>query len=380
MRITRRAWLAATAVSGGSLLGHGLFADPPRKTFKMARFPDDAPAKVSETEVTLELLTGAAAAAEHAQEWGQQLQKLNITFQTRQAITTDKPQVKEQKLGRLRRVTVVAVLDRNGKIICADRSFTLAQSEKLAEWIRELKAYGAQGAPQGKPLFGLDESQFTAVMKALSPTVEADTLGLTLDAVLGKLPLPAKYPLRMTPEAQRAARMRDPDKVLRQSSKGLSVGTALAASLGEFGLVFKPLRTPEGSIELSVAPREDDSDRWPLGWPLDPNKPQGQIAPALFKMVPVDLDEVPLTDVLVAASNASEVPIVIDYHAIDQLGIDLSELKVTIAPRKTTWGLLLKQVTFSHKLGRRIVTDEASHPFVVITTLKESLKDNPAKK
>jgi len=65
--------------------------------------PEDSFAKAPETEVILELLTGAGAAAEHAQQWGQQLQKLNVTFQSRQGVSTDKPQVKEQKLGRLRR-------------------------------------------------------------------------------------------------------------------------------------------------------------------------------------------------------------------------------------------------------------------------------------
>ena len=303
------------------------------------------------------------------------MQKLNVTFQTRQGVSTDKPGVKEQKLGRLRRVTVVAILDRNGKIVCADRSFTLSQAEKLAEWIRELKSYGAQGTPQGKPMFGLDETQFTSVMQGLSPNVAVDTLGLKFDVALSKLPLPTKHPLRLTPEGKQAVKQLDPDKVLRQSVKGLSVGTGLAVVLSEFGLAYKPLRTPEGSIELSVFPRDDDSDLWPIGWPLDPSRPQGQVAPALFKMVPVELDDVPLTEVLEAASNASEIPILIDYFPIDQQEIDLSELKVSVPPRKTTWGLLLKHMTFTHKLGRRIVTDEAGRPLVLITTLKDSLKE-----
>ena len=375
MRITRRAWLAATAVSAGSLFGRDLCAEPPRKPIRTARVTEDSLVKAPETEVVLELITGEAAAAEHAQEWGQQLQKLKVTFQTRQGVAADKPHVREQKLGRLRRVTVVALLDRNGKIVCADRSFTLAQSGKLAEWIRELKSYGAQGAPQGKPMFGLDESQFTSVFKGLSPNVEADTLGLKLTAALSKLPLPAKHPLRLTPEGKQAAQKVDADKVLRQSVRGLSVGTGLAVVLSEFGLAFKPLRTPDGAIELSVFPREDDSEIWPIGWPLDPSRPQGKIAPALFKMVPVELNDVPLTEVLVAASNASEVPILIDYHPIDQQAIDLSELKVTVPQRTTTWGLLLKQMTFNHKLGRRIATDEAGRPLVLITTLKDSLKE-----
>jgi hypothetical protein len=198
---------------------------------------------------------------------------------------------------------------------------------------------------------------------------------LNFDTVLSKLPLPSKHPLRMTPDGKQAVKELDPSKTLQQSVKGISVGTGLAVVLSEFGLAFKPLRTPEGTIELSVFPREEDSELWPIGWPLDPSRPQGQIAPALFKMVPVELNDAPLTEVLSAASKASEVPILVDYFPIDQQEIELSELRVTVPARKTTWGLLLKQITFTHKLGRRIVTDEAGRPLVLITTLKDSLKE-----
>lgn len=380
MRITRRIWLTTSVVSGLTLLEERLSAQSPRQPIKTARLSDDGLAKAPETEVSLELITSAAAATEHAQAWGQRLQKLDIPFQTRQAVTGDKAELKEQKLGRLRRVTIVAVLDRNGKILCSDRAFTLAEADKLAEWIRELKTYGVQGAPHGKPLFGLDERQFGGVLRELSAPVEIDTEGLSLASVLGKLPLPEKHPLHMTPEAQRAIRDLDSDKKLRTNAQGLSVGTVLAAALSEFGLSFKPLRTPEGKIELSVSPRYAGQDAWPIGWPLDPEKPQGQLVPALFKTVPVALDDVPLTDVLTAASQASEVPLLIDHHAIEREEIDLRELKVTVPNRKTTWGLLLRQVTFPHKLGRRIVADDAGKPFVLITTLKETLKENPAAK
>lgn len=380
MLLTRRTWLATLVLSGANLLGERLHAQSPRKVIKTARVPDDGFVQAPETDVSLELIAGATAATEHAQAWGQRLQKLGIQFQTRQAVNGDKPEVKEQKLGRLRRVTVVAVLDRNGKILCSDRAFTLAEADKLAEWIRELKTYGAQGAPHGKPLFGLDERQFTGVMRELSAPVTAEATGLTLEAALAKLPLPEKHPLRITPEAQRAASTIDSAKRLRTDARGLSVGIALAATLAEFGLSFKPLRTPEGKIELAVSPREAGQDAWPIGWPLDPDKPQGQLVPALFKTVPVSLDEVPLTDVLTAASQAAEVPLLIDHQAIEKEQIDLSELKVTVANRKTTWGLLLRQVTTPHKLGRRIVADDSGKPFVLITTLKEALKENPATK
>lgn len=380
MLLSRRVWLTSTAVSISHLLVGRLSAQSPRKTIKTARLPDDGLASVSETEVSLELLSGAAAAAEHAQAWGQRLQKLNIPFQTRQAVTGDKAEVKEQKLGRLRRVTVVAVLDRNGKIVCQDRSFTLAEAEKLAEWIRELKAYGAQGAPQGKPLFGLDERQFGGLLRELSTPVEIDTEGLTLEAALTKLPLPAKHPLRTSVEAQRAIRELAADKTLKNDTRGLSVGTALAVLLSECGLIFKPLRTPEGKIELIVAPREENQEAWPIGWPLDSDTSRAKLIPSLFKTVPVALDDVPLTDVLTAASKTSEVPLLIDHQAIERAEINLAELRVTVPNQKTTWSLLLRRVTFPHRLGRSIMADDSGKPFVLITTLKETQKEAPAGK
>ena len=112
----------------------GLSAQSPRKPVQTTRLPDDGLNKAPETEVTLELIAGATAATEHAQAWGQRLQKLDVRFQMRQAVSGDKPEVKEQKQGRMRRVTVVAVLDRNGKILCHDRNFTLAEAEKLGPY------------------------------------------------------------------------------------------------------------------------------------------------------------------------------------------------------------------------------------------------------
>lgn len=371
MRITRRTLLATASLG----LCQPLFADPPRVT-KPAKRSEDQP----ETEVSLILLTDATSAAEHAQAWGQRLQKFEIGFQTRQAIAGEKLQVTEKKLGRLRQVAVVAQLDRNGKIVCQNRAFTLGDADKLADWIRELKAYGAQGAPNGKPMFGLDERQFNAVLKALSTPVEVETNGLTLDGSLQKLPIPREHPIRLTPEAERTIRELDRDKVVRQSLAGLSVGSVLAATLAEFGLSFRPLRTPSSKIELAISPRSDETDAWPVGWPLDPSKPQGQLVPALFQMVPVELNEAPLPDVLVAAAEASETPIVIDHFAIERQGIDLSEIKITIANRKTAWGVLLRQITTPHKLGSRLLTDDTGRPFVLITTSKVALKESPAAK
>ena len=113
MPFTRRKWLATSTLLGLQLFAGGLKGETPKSPLRTGRASEDAVAQAPETDVTLELISGAAAAAEHAQAWGQRLKQLEISFQTRQAVAGDKPQIKEQKLGRLRRVTVTAVLDRS---------------------------------------------------------------------------------------------------------------------------------------------------------------------------------------------------------------------------------------------------------------------------
>ncbi|MBM79071.1 MAG: hypothetical protein CMJ78_00560 [Planctomycetaceae bacterium] len=324
--------------------------------------------KVSETQVEFELLTGRSGQGLYAQKWGREFRTLGARLRIRRSVLDDKPQIKERMFGTIRKVTVTGVMDRSGKLIFPMRSFSLGHGKKLAEWIRELRTYGSQGSPEGKPLFGLNQGQFARIYNELSETVKGSTRELLLEKSIEKIGISSSFGINFAESANAYLKKRPRTPPVRQEYKEFSKGLALASLLNEYGLGFKPTRTPEGSLELQIRPLEVSLDRWPIGWP--PKTPNLKTAPKLYKMVPVELDKVALRDVLDAAATASGVPILVDYYHIEKEGGDISKEIVSYPSKRTTWSLLLKGVTNPIKLTRRLMIDENGRAFVWVTTIR----------
>ncbi len=321
------------------------------------------------TTVSVELFTGSEGVGLHAQQWQQVFAKLGVSFRARRAIFKDKPEVRERMLGSTRQVTVVGRLDRSGQIVLPDRTFRRSDAAKLAEWIRELKTFGAKGSPEGKQLWGLDKVQFSSLYSALGAMLAADLEGLDLETALAKMQLPARYPLRITTTARGWLSTEFPRAPAhRHSLKGLSKGTALAIVLNDYGLGFRPLRTPEGTIELAVDPFTKTTDVWPIGWEMAAIE-RRKAAPKMFQLVPVELEDVKLIDVLAAVSVKTDVPILIDHYRIAAKQIDLDNQRVSQKPSQVSWSLLIKRLANSAKLTREIKRDESGRPFVWISPL-----------
>jgi hypothetical protein len=328
--------------------------------------------KENKTIVIVEILTGKAGAGLKTQQWRPVFERLGVAVRIRQSVLNEEPEVVERKFGRLRQITLRGWLDRRGRLLFPDRTFVRGDAAKLREWIRELETYGAQGAPQGKPLWGLNKTQYGGIHTALSRKTVNEVEGLPLEAALEKLELPSEYPLRLTTTTRSWLATRFPGAPkTRKRLLGTSQGTALALLLDEYGLGFRPLRTPEGSIELVVDPLEKTTDAWPIGWDLRKLKLSRQkTAPKLFALIPVELENVKFLDVLNAVSIETDVPIHIDHYRIEARGTDLEKLRVSHPPRKSSWSLLLRRVTNPHKLMSCIRVDELGQPLVWITTLQ----------
>ena len=86
--------------------------------------------------------------------------------------------------------------------------------------------------------------------------------------------------------------------------------------------------------------------------------------------MPVDLDNLPILDVLTAISAKTKIPIRFDHYRIEAHRIDLEKTRVNYPPRKTSWSLLLRGVTNPNRLSYDLKIDELGQPFVWITTLK----------
>ena len=321
------------------------------------------PVSRSNTIVSVVLITSGNTAALQARHWTETLRRFDINFRIRSGRVSDMPGVVEVKQGQFRKVTVTGRLDRSGKLIFKDRVFKRSDGAKVGEWIRELKTYGSQGAPTGKPVWGLSKAQFGEVFRAMGSPVKKDVYGNSLPTALSGLGLPEDYPVRYSVDGKKAAA--GVKQTVRTRVKGQSLGTALALVLREYGLGFRPLRTPRGTIELVIDPLVKARDAWPVGWDLKMSRPK--TAPKMFEFVEVNLDKIKLSDLFRAVSVKTGVPIHVDHLATRVRGIDVDKLLFSYPRRKTGYSLLLRRATVPHKLTHKLRIDESGKPFVWVT-------------
>jgi hypothetical protein len=330
--------------------------------------------QVRSTMVELVLLTDGGGGLQ-AQQWRSALEPLDISISIRRGLEGEKLETKEKIIGTLRKVTATGTLGRSGKILFADRAFDPGDRQKIKEWINTLQTYGAQGSPEGQPLWGLTEEQFTAVYESLTEPTKSDLRDQELEKAVQALPLPSQYAVRWS-EAAKKRLARSPEKKLaRQSTQGFAVATALAVMLNDYGLGFRPNRTPTGDLELLIDVPETATDIWPVGWPL--KLPRQKAAPKLFTLQQVFFDDVPLAELLGKAAQGAEIPILFDYAQLDLQGKDWTELQITYLPRQATWHTVLRDALNKGKMSFDLWQDEAGQPFLLVTTLKS--KRNAAK-
>lgn len=317
------------------------------------------------TDVSVELLSDGKSSGLSSQRWGSAFGRLRVSVRIRRPLGSDRPDVTESRRGRTRYVRAIGKLERDGSITFPGRRFRLSDTARLAEWIRDLKTYGAQGNPNGQKGFGLSPQQFGLVFAALEAPVAESPAGLPLDRALSTLTLPSSLPLRLTEAAEEQLRANPPPAAAPDGLRGMSHGAALAILLHNAGLGYHPGRTPEGELELAIVPLAETEGVWPVGWPLE--RAPLHAMPKLVEVVPVELEDVPLTDVLTAASVKTGIPILIDTNRIEAANIQFSRLTVSQPLKKMTWSGLLDRATFPN-LMRELLQDEAGRPFIWVTT------------
>ena len=326
--------------------------------------PQGAPIK---TSISVTLLTETTGAALFAQEWGRIFRDLNISIRTRRSVLDDKPNIEENVRGTFREVRLIGVLDRKGEIHFPGHQFARKDLGKLKEWLNELKLYGAQGSPDSKPVWGLSTEQFKTVFAALAEPAPVNVQGLTLKAAIKKLDFPETLPVRFSIDAEKRF-SQDSQATIKPDLEKLAKGTVLAIILKQYGLAFYPSRTPSTALELAVSPVESTRSPWPIGWDLKNSRQK--TAPRYFQLIPIELTNVPLRDVLLAASKASGIPMITDEYEIKKKKVDLDQLMVTIPKMQATWGILIGRAIGRDGLTRKLYIDERGQPFVWITVFK----------
>lgn len=343
-------------------------AEAQRPPVPAKRTAADKPSKIPTTIIQIELLTGADASSLKSYEWNRAIEELKVSCTVRRGKDDDKPGVTEKTRGdSYRQVNVVGRLDRGGRLVFPDRAFTLADTKKLAEWIDELRTYGAQGAPEGQRVWGLTEEQFGGVYASLAAPIEFETQELSLVDFLQKMQIAPEHPLRVSEGAKTLLRKSDSDLTCNQSLKGFAQGTALAYFLSELGLGFRPERHPNGKIDLAIVNRSEIKHVWPVGWyrVFSP----AETAPSLFEFHELHFADVNLESVLIGSTAVTRIPVLIDRVSLREKEIDLSEKDVDFPLKRISWAQAYDRMLSKVACRTEVLIDEAGKPFVFVSSL-----------
>jgi len=325
----------------------------------------DHPADKTLLEIEI-LMPGLPGNPLQAQKWRKAFEEVGESVRIRPPLANDAPKIDEVSRGPFRLVRIVGEIQRDGAIKFPSKSFKISQTAELKEFLGELKTFGAQGAPTGKPFWGLTRDQLSGVEAGLKSPVTRALKGLKFEDAVAAIPLTAGLQLHYHSTAE-LVREQWKDLDFQDEAQGLSAGTALSFVLSQAGLGFRPLRTPSGAIQLVVHPLTDAPDAWPVGWPLNDDRPRDQFVPGLFKQLETGVNESPLSAVLDVIEEQSKVRILLDRRACLAKDLDADQLLVTYPRRKTAWALIVSSVTVNAHMTMNYRQDEAGTGFIFIT-------------
>jgi hypothetical protein len=301
------------------------------------------------------------------QQWYQLLTALGVdNLQIRSAAPADKLEIQSTGTPTAPSYKVVGRLTPGGEMIVPGGRFPLRDRAGMNAWLDKLRTEGperAAGAPRTP--FGLPIESLEKVHDDLARTVDFATketpLKATLEKIAGKLAYPLLADGNVTRSLAAAGKIED-------ELQGLSAGAALAVLLRQAGMVFVPRfnaqRTPEYLIVTSGAATES----WPIGWP--PSKPLTAIAPKMLDQLKIEIEEIPVSQVVEALAGRLELPIIYDRAAMRQQQIDPTTKILSLPANERTYAKVLEAVLFRAQLKYQLRIDEAGKPWLWITTLK----------
>ncbi len=303
-----------------------------------------------------------------AQQWGEVFAKMNVPLRIRQPAHNDKEGVDQQVFGTIRRVKVIGQLDRSGQIVFPDRKFHARDVAKLEEWIEELRTYGAQGAPEGQPLWGLQQAEFDRLYLKLKEPVEESTAGMSMTAAIRVLGLPEEYPLRFTADTRELLSTQPLLPDVQHDLQGFAKGTSLAIILRGYGLSVAPRRLPDESIVLAIEPDHEERQAWPIGWNPDQlGLPRMGLAKEMFAARSIHIDKQILSELLPHIEEETGMKIFLDPLSLESLKVNPERLVINYPHRRTSWSLCLRTILGQVKLTQEVRVDENEKPFLWVS-------------
>ena len=322
------------------------------------------PLPAAEPRVDLEVALESGAIPTDARAWTDLLTKAGFTSVRIRTTDAANPALETLGTPQAPNYKVVGILTTANQLVVPRARFTLNDRAAIEQWLKKLRDGGEDGVTIKPVAFGLLPKQLVEVHQALGARVESSTSGRPSKEVAKQIADRLKYKFIAEGAAQRALASDEP---VADELQGVTSGTALAAVLRPLGLAMFPERNGP-DIRLRIAPIRDAKESWPLGWP-----PQGnprETLPEFFKYLKVEINNTPLSEVLVAIAGRVKAPLLIDHNALARDRIDLTK-PVSYPATSTYYAGALNTMLFSARLKYELRVDEAEKPLLWITTVKQ---------
>lgn len=314
--------------------------------------------------VQVDLIVGPRAPLTAAQQWARAMAQAGLTgVRVRSGGTSARVGIDVRGTRAAPVYIVTGLITSGNQLVTPAGRFDLDEVDRFARWLDDLAKNGPPDQRPQQAAFALTPGQLQEVHTALSRPVGFATGGLSRAEVVRRIAARLSLPLRVDAKAQQVLAR----ETVSTDLSPLSCGTALAYVLRGPGMALVP-RAADGRLELHVLPAQPEMEIWPVGW--KPDKPTREVLPRLLEFLNVNVQGVPVTQVLAAVHQRLDVPVLLDHNAMARHGIEPQEAIVNLPQRRTTYGLLLRRTLFQAKLKSEVRVDEAGKPLLWITTLK----------
>ena len=311
--------------------------------------------------IQMELVTEQGFSPTDSQKWIQFLSKLELTsIRIRGADVGDRESIENTGTEARPMYRVVGVLTYRNRLRLPGGEFALGERERLAAWIKKVEADGAAGPTQKTAAFGLTPEQLVAFHEKMAPATHTETKGRRSGDVARDLVKELGNEFVVSDNARQAF---GSDEKCQDDLRGLSLGTALAATIRPLGLVMRPEKFGR-SVRLSICEVSEAAESWPVGWPAE--ETPGKLAPKLFESLNVEINGVSLSKALDAIQPRVSVPFLFDHNGMARQRINPAEVKVKYPKGRVIYKKVLDNVLSQSKLSSDLRVDEAGKPFLWI--------------
>ena len=311
------------------------------------------------------LLTEPSGAALQVQDWYRLFSELKVdSLQIRAPQGGERIEVVTQGAGAGATHRVFGQLSSRNEVILPSGRYKLSDRARLGEWLATLRQSAGDrplGAP--RPPFGVPPELLQGVRGEFAKGLDFETKELTLRKFLDQASTRLKTPLAIDPAAAAIIARGEP---VRDELRGLALGASLSAALRPAGLILVPRMNAKQQVELAVLVSTASAEFWPLGWAPTATKPEKDLLPELHAVRDIELDEVPVMELVAAVAERLQTPVLVDHAGLARQGLEPDKVKVSLMPMKSTYALVLGRMLVKAKLRYEVRIDDAGKPFLWI--------------